>query len=268
VDGLAKSYSRQPIVFLEYQRTSEHAVRRIDRFLGAWAVENPAGSQADTPMAMVDSGLEVREGECNYRVEYGEMIQVALPRAPLVSMWAQKEMPDPSTVVVRVQVENTFTDPLDSALNDAALHVIVYEGHRALHTGREIHGSAYQPFHVPLGVGESRRFEFTFDGLRGVNASLLEAVAMVDYLPDRRVARWEMMQAAFAGPGDLPAMPTPAPTDTPAPTATTKPPTAVPTDVPTEAPTETPLPTATPDPEAEGLRIYLPVTFDTYARGS
>lgn len=253
MDGLAKSYSRQPIVFLEYDLNSVHAYERVNRFHAAWNVDHPTDPNPDTPMTMVDSGFRVQEGECNYRVDYGNMIDDALPRPPGLAIFAHKERPDTASVHVTAQIHNIGETTLKTDVNGAVVHIVLYEGHRSLHTGREIHGTDRRTFDEPFAPGDVRRVSFEFNRLRGVNASQLEAVVFVDYMPDPALGRWDMLQGAIADTAPLPALPTAIPT-------------ATATATPTEAPADTPVPptvTPTQEPEptdevTEPIRIYVP----------
>lgn len=254
MDGLAKSYASKSVMFLEYDVKSPHAVHRIDRFMAAWPYEKLPGDQSpETPYTMVDSGHDISWGERDFMAEFRSMIESELPRPPLLTIQAVREHPDSASIVVKAQVTNISTVTLQTDLNGATLHVMVYEGHRVLKTGRKVHASYVERFDVPLRPGETRSFEFLFDKFRGVNLSVLDAVVMVDYLPDRATARWDMMQAAIAGTGDLPPTPTTEPTATPT-TEPTAMPTPEPTAMPTLAPTEVP----------QQFVIFLPKTVRRY----
>jgi hypothetical protein len=205
-------------------------------------------------MTMVDSGLRVQEGECNYRVEYGAMIEAALPRPPGLAIFAHKDRPDPSSIHVTAQVQNISTATLQTAINGATLHIVVYEGHRALQTGRVIHRSDRRSFDEPFPPGAVRRFKFEFNRMRGINVSQLEAVVFVDYMPNPALGRWDMLQGAIADTSPLPPMPTPMPTPTRTPKATTTP---LATDTP-PPPTVTPTNTPASDEKPESTTIYLP----------
>ncbi|MFN2114239.1 MAG: hypothetical protein ACK2T6_00885 [Anaerolineae bacterium] len=204
-------------------------------------------------MAMVDSGFRVEEGECNFRVDYGGMIDDAMPRAPGLGVLALREQPDPSSVHVTAQIHNFGETPLDTAVDGAMLHVVLYEGHIALQTGREVHGSERVTFDEPLAPGETRRFKFEFNRLRGVNASQLAAVVFVDYMPDPTTGRYEMLQGAIAKTDPLPDLPTAVPTAAPTATPTA---TLEPTIEPTALPTTEPHPTVAA-PSAPGLFVPL-----------
>lgn len=249
MDGLAKAYGGSQVVFLEYDVNSMHAMNRVDRFMSGWQIEKlPGEHEPETPYTMVDSGNEVSWGDRDFRAEYRKMIDAEIERPAHLLISAMRERPDPSTLLVKTQVTNLTTTTLSSALNGATLHVRVYEGHRALKTGREVHASVTEHFFDPLDPGDSRYFEYTFDNLKGVNMSLLEAVVMVDYVPNQVTGRWDMLNAIIAGTSHLPPSPTPFPTATE---------TLVPTETPTLTPT--PEPTITPTLEPFRCEIYLPL---------
>ncbi len=222
--------------------------------MAAWRIEKMPGEyEPETPYTMVDSGKEVSWGERDFRSEFRAMIESEFPRPPGAIIHAVRERPNTSSIVVKAQVTNVSTVTLQTAANGAAVHVIVYEGHRALQTGRIVHATDYAPFTNPLRPGETATFEFPFLKLRGVSVSRVDAVVMVDYMPDPVTGRWDMLQAAIAGAGTLPAPPTPLPTSTATPR-----PTAVPTLVPTA------IPTVAPTAEPVRFDIYLPQAVRRY----
>jgi hypothetical protein len=248
VDGLARAYVSKPVVFLQYDIDSEHARYRHDRFLAAWQLDrDPRDTEPDTPHTMVDSGQSISYGERDFQREYRDMVDAEVPRPPSALVFAQREMPSPSALVVRVQVTNVSTETLLTDDNGAMLHIVVYEGSKALKTGSDIHATRQATFDEPLPPGRTRQFEFTFSDLRGVNLARSEALAMVDYRPDGQKGRYDMMQATVAGTTALPPIPTPYPTETSTPTAT---------DIPTPAPTITPSPRPTEVPSPAPARHY------------
>ncbi len=251
MDGLAKAYGGGQAVFLEYDVNSIHALNRVDRFMSGWQLEKlPGEHEPETPYTMVDSGNEVSWGDRDFRAEYRKMIDAEIERLAHVAISASRERPDPSTLLLKAQVTNLTTTTLSTALNSATLHVRVYEGHRALQTGRIVHASMTEHFFSPLDPGDTRSYEFTVDNLKGVNMSLLEAVVMVDYVPDPVSGRWDMLNAAIAGTAPLPPSPTPYPTATNTP---------APTETPTQAPTAEP--TLTPTPVPFRCDVYMPVGY-------
>ena len=248
MDGLAKFYNGKDVLFLEYDVNSPHALHRIDRFMAAWYIEKMPGENApETPFTMVDSGHEVSWGDRDFRAEYRSMINSELERPAQLRILAVKERPDTTSLVVKAQVTNISTVTLHTPVNGATVHVAVYEGHRALQTGREVHASAQAFFPTPLPPGQSAYFEFPFTRIPGVNLSQVDAAVMVDYVADPILGRYDMMQAAIAGSGTLP------PTRTPQPTS-------APPRLPTAAPTEPP-PAATLAPEPQRYDIFMPAAF-------
>jgi hypothetical protein len=224
---------------------------RIDRFMAGWYLDKmPGETEPETPYTMVDSGHDCSWGERDFRAEFRKMIDAEMERPPLAIINASRERPDPSTLVVKAQVTNISTATLQTSSNMATLHVMVYEGHRALQTGRIVHANRTENFNDPLKPGATRYYEFTFDNLKGVNMSLLDAVVMVDYVPDPITGRWDMLNAAVAQSAPLPPTPTPYPTSTSTPL-----PTRTPTSVPTEAPT------LTPTPEPFHMEVFLPLAM-------
>jgi hypothetical protein len=202
---------------------------------------------------MVDSGQQVSWGERDYRAEYKKKIDAELRRPGLLIINAVRERPSPSEFIVKAQVTNVSTYTLDTALNSAMMHIKLYEGHKALQTGRIVHASEYAYFHDPLKPGDTRYFEFPFGQIQGVNMSKIDAILMVDFMPDLMAGRWDMMQAAIAKSGELPPSPTPYPTVTATP-------------VPTEVP-PTPEPTVEPTVAPEYHEIYLPAAVRRYGLG-
>ena len=194
---------------------------------------------------MVDSGFLATWGELDYQIVFREMIDLAMPRQARALVHLSKTRPNPSSIQLEGQVTNTSDLTLAAATNGAAAHFIVFIGHRAMHTGREILAVDYQPFDEPLAPGETRRLSFGVEGLRGVNLSQADALLIVDYQPKPETGRWDMLQAAAASNDALPTIPTALPTATPIPSDT---PTPEPTPEPTEVIVE-------PDP------IYLPAAL-------
>lgn len=225
--------------------------------MAGWQLERlPGEFEPATPRTMVDSGQDVSWGERDYKAEFRAMIDSEMERPPQMLIEARRELPSPGQMIVRAQVTNISTATLETAANSAMLHVKLYEGHKALKTGRIIHASDYGYFHDPLKPGHSRNFEFLFENLGGVSTSKLDAVVMVDYVPDPMTGRYDMLQAAIAKSGSLPPSPTVPPTSSPTPTVT-----ATPTLVPTQP---TPTPTITPSPEPEHHEAYLPALLRRY----
>jgi hypothetical protein len=238
------------VIFLQYEIGSTQASARVDRFMAAWQFEkSPRDTQADTPYTMVDSGQAISWGERDYQREYRTMIDDELPRPPSALVYAHREMPSPSTIDVKVQVTNLSTTTLQTAINGAMLHIVVFEGTKALKTGSDIYATRQATFDEPLVRGDTRQFDFSFTGLRGVNLARTDVLAMVDYQPPWEYGRWDMMQAAIAVGADLPAVPSPYPTVTPTPTETSPP-----SPTPTDLPTETPQPTSA----LTSFRLFLP----------
>lgn len=247
------------MVFLQYDTDSPHAVHRIDRFMTAWQLDKePRETKPGTPYTMVDSGRYISYGERDFQREYRGMIDDELPRPPSALMFAQRTMPSPTTLEVKVQVTNISTATLQSAVNDAMLHLVVYEGSKALKTGSDIHATRQATFDEPLAPGETRQFEYTFSNLRGVNLTRSDVLAMVDYKPDWAAGRWDMMNAVVARTAELPAIPTPWPTETPVPTETPSPRPTSPPPTPTEPSLVLPAPT----PAADGSVVFLPFVAD------
>jgi hypothetical protein len=210
VDGLARAFISKPVIFLQYLTDSPHAVHRIDRFMAAWQCEKGARDlKPETPYTMVDSGREISWGERDYQREYRQMVDTELPRPPQALIFAVHEHPSPTELIVRAQVTNISTTTLETAVNAAMVHVVIYQGSKALKTGSDIHATTQAVFDTPLIPGDTREFEFKFNNLRGVNLSQVDALIMVDYQPPWSPGRWEMMQAVVAGTGALPPIPTP-----------------------------------------------------------
>lgn len=246
MDGLARAYTAKPVAFLQYESDSQHAVHRIDRFMAAWQIDRkPRETQADTPHNMVDSGQAISYGERDYQREYRSMIDGEIPRPPTALLFAHREMPNPSTLDVRVQVTNVSTTTLQTALNGATLHLVLYDGSKALKAGSDIHATRQSSFDEPLPPGDSRRFEFSFTNLRGVNLARTDVLAMLDYLPPWSGGRWDMMQAAIAASAPLPAVPTAQATPTASSTLPPPPPSSA---TPSQQATPTDRPTASPEP--------------------
>ncbi len=257
MDGLAKGYAAKPVLFLQYETNSPHAANRLNRFMAAWDIEkNPRDIKPETPYTMVDSGQRISWGDRDFETEYRKMIEHELARPPLAILTAVRERPDTSTLVVKVQVTNISTSTLETAANSATVHVLLFQGNRALKAGTEIKASNIAFFDEPLVPGDTRRFEFKFSGLRGVNLSALEAAVLLDYMPSDTSGRWDMLQATIASSGRLPPVPTSLPS-----------PTTIPTEAPTEVPPPTPTVAATveptPDPAAspQHYGIYLPLSM-------
>jgi hypothetical protein len=241
VDGLARAYLKRPVVFLQYDKDSPHATHRLDRFLAAWAIDKrPAEASPDTPHTMVDSGRSISYGERDYERDYRSMIDDEIDRAAGAVVHARRQMPNTTTLVVDVQVTNVTTESLHTPTNGATVHIVVYDGTKALKTGTDIQGTARATFDDPLPQGSTRQFSFTFDALRAASLSRSEAMAMVDYQPAGGQGRWDMLQAAVATTGELPSAPTEAP-----------PPTAATTATATRRPTLTATPRVTPAPATE-----------------
>jgi hypothetical protein len=237
------------VAFLQYETTSEHATHRIDRFMAAWQLDkDPRDTKALTPYTMVDSGQAISNGERDYQREYRGMIDAELPRPPTALLYARRDMPSPSQLDVEVQVTNVSTSTLETVVNGAMLHLVVFDGTKALKTGNDIYATRQATFDAPLLPGDTRRFSFTFQALRGVNLARTGVLAMVDYQPAWEGGRHDMMQAAFAGSAALPVVATPQPT---------------PTELPTDAPSPTVVPTrpaSTPVPTAHVApgRLFMP----------
>jgi hypothetical protein len=242
VDGLAKAYTAKPVVFLQYETDSPHAVHRIDRFMAAWQLDkSPAELKPSTPHTMVDSGREISYGERDYQKEYRRMVDGELLRPPGALVVAARERPDTRTLIVMVQVTNISTTTLETAVNGATVHAVVYDGSKALKAGSDIRAASQAYFEDPCPPGETREFAFTFTNLPGTNLSRADALVIVDYVPEDGQGRWDMLQAALAGNDPLPPIPTAMPTPTMEPTLTPiPPPTAEPTAVPTVKPTQEP----------------------------
>jgi hypothetical protein len=250
VDGLAKGYAGKPVLFLEYKTDSPHAINRLIRFMAAWQLDKtPSELKPSTPYTMIDSGQQISYGERDFQTEYRGMIEDELPRPPLAIVNASRERPNTSSLLVKAQVTNISTTTLQTGINGAAVHVMIYEGNRALHAGTEIKASAIAFFNDPLAPGDTATFEFPFLNLRGVNLSAAEAAVLVDYQAPGQSGRFDMLQAAIAVPGALPPTPTPWPTPTTPPTVTPVPP---PTEVPTVEPTQETI--AAP----QHFELYLP----------
>ena len=157
---------------------------------------------------MIGSGQMISEGERDFQVDFRNMVETEKERAPEAILNAKKERPSPSSFVVKVQLTNLAPDAL-TVDNQAMLHIILYQGHRALQTGRDIVRSHEEIFVEPLEYGFTRNYDIEFTGFRGVNLSQVEAVAFVDYIPPDGDGRWNMLQGAKAVTKDLPAIPDP-----------------------------------------------------------
>jgi hypothetical protein len=250
VDGLARAFTSKPVIFLQYETDSFLAVNRIDRFYAAWQLDkSDRESEPSTPYTMVDSGRYISYGERDFQREYRRMIDNEVPRPPTALIYAQREMPSPTTLNVKVQVTNISTATLLSPVNGAMLHLVLYEGTKALKTGSDIHAMRQATFETPLAPGETRLFDFAFADMRGVNLTRADALAMLDYRPVWGKGRYDMMQAAVARKEALPPTPEPWPTETPTPTDTPVPP-------PSPTPTDVPPLAATPRPP--GIAIFMP----------
>ncbi len=259
VDGLAKSYAGDPVLFLQYELDSTVSRARHDRFMAAWQLDkSPAEREPATPHTMVDSGQHISYGERDFLVDFRKMIDEEMPRQAGAIIDAVRERPDSRTILLQAQVTNISTTTLQTIENGATLHAVLYEGNRNLHYGTTVHAAQVVQLDEPLEPGQTRLFDLVFDVPRGVNGSLLDVAVLLDYLPPGGNGRWDMLQAAIAQTRELPPSPTPWPSPTPRPTLT---PTPAP---PTATPTVEPLPVPTDPPPS--YRLYLPRALRRWSR--
>jgi hypothetical protein len=197
---LAAEYAGQPVLFLE-QHASHPLGDRQNRFWAAYQ----GGTSATLPLVIVDSGHGVSNGPVQYYAVYKALVEAELQRPAQAEITATAKRAG-DHLEFTVQVTNRSTTTLSSELNDAAVHVIVWEDIRVGLTDRTVRAAASTPASEPLAPDATLSFALATGDLSGVEWTNLHAIALVDYRPGGHSGAYDMLQAALVS-GVPPARP-------------------------------------------------------------
>jgi hypothetical protein len=144
---------------------------------------------------MVDSGNNARAGPAAYIAAYSTMVDASMarqPQAEVQAFWVRQG----NKVNFSVQVKNLSGKTLSSS-NDATVHAIVYQQQHLQLTGRYV-VSAVKTSISSLANGATGTYTLQTGDLIGVDWSKLHYIALVDYIPNSTLGKYDMLQAAEA----------------------------------------------------------------------
>jgi hypothetical protein len=199
VEQLASEYKDQPVLFLEYDVDD---TAYLDRELNFWY--NHGGGGATLPLIAVDSGHQFSSGPLDFRTVYKNMVDTALsrpPQAELAAAWWREG----NHVQVDVKVTNR-SDVTLSGNNRATLYAVIYENNKVQLTNRYVRAQINTEIGGLFGLqpGETGSYTLATDNLSDVDWDKLSVVAILDYLPDPSVRKFDALQAAPAAKLDNP----------------------------------------------------------------
>ncbi len=186
VDQLAREFSDDPVVFLEYDVDNPPG-DRISRWWTAWGT----GGSVILPLIMVDSGQSITSGSENFYQKYRSMVEAALLRPPRARLEVSRERIG-STFRFDIELTNLSGVTLDSS-NAAKLHVIVYEEKHVVDTDRWVRAAEGHAI-SNLAAGQTGNFTIEVT-LQGVDWDKIHTVVLADYRPDGASGSFDTLQA-------------------------------------------------------------------------
>ena len=198
MDSLAVEYADQPVVFLE-QDVNNPLGDRYDRW---WAAYGDATHVASClvavylPLDMVDSGYRVSSGPADWGAVYRSMVDDALARPPQAEIHATKRRVG-DVISVDAQIVNRSGVRIGTMLNEARLHLIVYEEARVGATGRIVRAATSRDIEPDVATGGARRVSLSSPAIAGVDWAKVHAIVLLDYRPQAS-GRFDMLQAVEA----------------------------------------------------------------------
>jgi hypothetical protein len=183
----------KPVLFLE-QNANKPLGNRIDRFWAA--VQNQ--STGGVPYVIVDSGHQVMSGWAAFVAEYRYLVNQELLRPAGAAISTQYERSG-NNIDVTARVTNLSGATL-SPDNDATLNVLVFERTRVIHTNRFVRAVDDIPVRPALADGATATYNLPLDDVPVEQWGRSEVVVMLDYQPDGPNGKYDMLQAAVAGP--------------------------------------------------------------------
>ena len=153
------------------------------------------GSSVTLPMMMVGSGYQISNGYVDFYPVYRNMIEAQLARPPQAAVNASYQRVG-NHFDVRVSVTNESGVPL-SYLNQATVHVIVYEEAKVHDTNRFVRAASSESISDSLEHGQTVSFILTTEDITPVNWDAVHVIALVDYRP-QSTGPYDTLQAAVA----------------------------------------------------------------------
>lgn len=187
-------------VLLEYDYDAfSHG--RADRWWAAYT-----GSPAVyLPIVMVGSGYMVDQGPVSYASRYRAMIDAELARAPAaqVKAWSQRAG---AGLTVYARATNLSGVPLTTD-HAAAFWVIVWEEARIGLTDTWVRSTASKALTATLAPGDTTTVTISVPTVAAADWERIRALVLLEHRPTG-AGKYDMLQAAAAGPASLDAKPT------------------------------------------------------------
>lgn len=186
VDQLALEYADRPVLFLEQD---------VDNPLGGRDARWWAGYGGSTtvflPVAMVDSGHQVTNGNEDFQTVYSAMVDTALLRPALARLEVDREQVG-NVLDFSIELTNLSGVTLDSD-NGATVYAMVYEDLGKATSSRIVKAVALIPI-TGLEDGETETFSLQV-ALTDPGWANLPAVVFTEYRPMGSTGAWDMLQA-------------------------------------------------------------------------
>lgn len=163
---------------------------RIGRW---WAAYD--GSYVMLPLVMVGSGYQISNGYVDFYTTYKNMIEMEKSRPPQADVTAYYERVG-NHFQVTVNVTNQSGVPL-SYVNDATVHVIVYEEAKVNITQRFVRAATYASIMNTLENSGTASFNLVTEDIFPLNWDKIHVIALVDYRP-LATGPYDTLQAAVA----------------------------------------------------------------------
>ena len=144
---------------------------------------------------MVGSGYQISNGSVDFYPVYKNMIEAEMARPPQAAVNAYYQRVG-NHFEVRVMVTNESGVPL-SYLNQATVHVIVYEEAKVNITNRFVRAATSELFSDSLEHGQTASYTLTTADITPVNWDAIHIIALVDYRP-QSTGPFDTLQAAVA----------------------------------------------------------------------
>jgi len=195
IDQLASAFSTEPVVFIEYD-VDGSSNGREDRWWNAYRYGGGEGS-VFLPLAMIDSGNQISNGEVDFKNVYSDMVNVSLLRPPKVDISASWRL---STDEIETTIDITNFSAINLSYdNQATIFMIVYENNRVGLTDRYVRSVVREEI-TNLAPGANANFILTTNELVVDDWNNIDVIVLADYISDSipYYNKFDTLQAVIA----------------------------------------------------------------------